>query len=238
MTQYNTWSELKSPNDWVLDDISIAGGIYQLLSVNDEGHPIVLESVAKDLPQDIKNAGEKLYAGVIYIGKAGDLHKRFWKLVRSWKTQNSTSQPHESRKTWNSDKTLQTLYPINNMRCRFMAIGHTKAKDRLSEDAKIYHDNLFGKDDDGRKTNQPTAAAVAVNESSELMKYEKLMGKRPPLNKKGADRPDVLPDCSFSNKLSEKEQANLDDFIIMQNVYDNDGKIKSEIKSQMDKDGK
>lgn len=209
MTQYNKWSEMKRPDEWTQADIPSSAGHYQLLAVDTDGELVVLDpQVVASSPE----ANERLaaartdYAGVIYIGKASDLHDRFWKLVRSWRSSNRTSQVHESRKTWDASKDLQAKFPANRMRCRFMPLGHTHAGKRLSTEAKKVHDAFSVPDDDARKTNQPTAAAIMTNEASELIKYVKCMGYLPPLNTKPPDRPDALPDAPEQPSSSELQE--------------------------------
>jgi hypothetical protein len=198
MTQYHTWSQLKAPDDWKQAEIPQAAGHYQLAAVDANGELVTVpHAPAGNQPAETVEQleqGRVAYKGVLYIGKASNLHERFWHLVESWLTNTQPpSNPHESRKKWNKDPALQNQYPVGQMRCRFLAEGKVKSGQRLEGAAEEYHNIIWGPDDDARRTGQPTPAALVSLEASELMKYETCMGHLPPLNTKPADRPADVP---------------------------------------------
>jgi len=187
-------SKWRSPSDWRENDIPEVPGWYHVRCVDNSNAPICvpftpdpgwdsvvrahMEKVATDLSE------------VIYIGKAADLRKRFWKeLVQSWLPGKAPTDPHPSRKNWNACPPHQSTYPAAGIQCRYFPVGINAMGTAPTDDLAHLMADFFGWiEKDARKTEQLTPAAAATAEKSMLLKYLRVFGHLPPLNIKPPER--------------------------------------------------
>lgn len=225
------WVKPQAADVWDMNDVPPCPGIYEVVSVHDDGTPraiALVPAAANDEPGRYERAAPQQFPGTLYIGKACNLRKRFGQLVTSWRSDAKPPYPHKSRETWDRlDEATKAMYPFASIRLRFQAmskqdwermsgaIKERKKKTKGVKDVeKVLKDNpglgaalLWS--GSGRNREYEPVTAITTTENRRMETFKEYHGIRPLLNRINGETLGTKPDDAFFEQL-ERDRLRLE----------------------------